>query len=148
MVNVEIQNLTRVEKDVYYMRTGEGNMRVHGSRIVGDIVTKSKKIFQESIDKSVYDLPPSTYARTGALRKGVRSRNFSKGLGAGEIFMDTAIQGANGYFYPATVEHGLKKKPNYKGRHYWARGKALAVIEFRKSMQPYANEIAKKIMNK
>lgn len=148
MVKLEIENLTRVEKDAYYLRTSGGNMRVHGARIVGDIVSTSKKIFQDTIEGSVYALPPSTYTRTGNLKKGIRSRNFSKGLGAGEIFMNPSITGSNGYFYPLTVEKGLKNKPAYFGRHYWARGKALAIIEFRRKMQPYADEIAKKMMNK
>lgn len=142
VVSVEIENLTRVERDVYYMRTTAGNMRVYGNRVVADIVNTSKKAFRDSIQKYVYSVAPTTYDRTGDLGRGVRSRNFSKGLAAGEIYMDPNILGENGYFYPDAVEWGLNSKPTYWGRHYWSQGKAVALAQFRYKLFPYANEMA------
>jgi hypothetical protein len=148
IVRVELQNITRVEKDIYYMRTSEGNVRLYGSRIVANTVNQSKKIFRNAIQRYVYDIPPTTYDRTNALANGVRSRGFSKGLGGGEIYVDPNIVGANGYFYPSSVEWGLKSKPSYWGRHYWARGKSEAIIQFRKDAEPFVHELAAKIMGR
>lgn len=147
-VKLELENLTRVERDVYYLRTNAGNMRLHGTRIIGNIVNDAKEAFTDEIEKSVYAIPPTTYTRTFALKRGIRSRSFSKGIGAGEIFMNRSILGKNGYFYPVTVEKGLKNKPAYFGRHYWAKGKARAVLEFRKNMEPYRKEIAAKLLGR
>ncbi len=148
MVEVRIENLTRVEKDIYYLRTSAGNMRVHGERMVADMTNKYKKVFKDAIQRYVYSLPPTTYDRTGDLGKGVRSRGFSKGLGAGEIYINEGILGKNGYFYPDSVEWGLKTRPAYFGRHYWAKGKTLAITQFRKDMKPYADEIAAKLLGR
>lgn len=148
MVKVEIQNLTRVDKDVYYLRTSAGNMRVLGSRLVADTVNRTKKIFKDAIQHYVYAVPETTYVRTGNLGRAVKSRGFDRGLGGGEIYIDTKVVGANGYFYPDSVEYGLKSKPAYWPRYYWARGKTLAIIEFRKQMKPYADEIAAKLLGK
>lgn len=148
MVKVEIQNLTRVEKDVYYLRTSAGNMRVYGSRIVADTVNRTKKTFKEAIQRYVYDIPPTDYDRTNALLNSIRSRGFSTGLGGGEIYIDNSVRGRNGYFYPDSVEHGLDRHPAYFGRHFWARGKTLAVIQFRQQMKPYADEIAAKLLGR
>lgn len=148
MVKVEIENLTRVEKDVYYMRTSAGNMRVYGSRIVADTVNRTKKVFKKAIQDYVYAIPETDYARTNRLLNGIRSRGFSAGLGGGEIFIEPSITGRNGYFYPDSVEHGLESKPAYFGRFFWAKGKTLAVIEFRKQMKPYADELAAKLLGR
>jgi hypothetical protein len=148
MVQIEIQNLTRVEKDIYYLRTSAGNMRIHGSRIVADTVNRTKKIFKDSIQQFVYDIPPSDYDRTLTLLRSIRSRGFSAGLGGGEVYIDPSVRGANGYFYPRSVEYGLRTKPAYWGRRYWARGKSLAIIEFRKQMKPYADELATKLLGR
>lgn len=148
IVKVELQNLTRVEKDIYYLRTNAGNMRIHGSRIVADITNRSKKIFKDSIQQYVYDVPPTTYDRTGALGRGVKSRGFSKGLSAGEIYMDTNVRGLNGYFYPDSVEFGLKTRRAYWGRHYWAKGKVMALAEFKKQMEPYTKELLAKLVGR
>jgi hypothetical protein len=148
IVKVEIENLTRVEKDVYYLRTSSGNMRIHGSRIVADTVNRSKKIFRQAIQQYVYSIPPTTYDRTNVLGSSVRSQGFSAGLGRGEIYIDKSVRGPNGYFYPDTVEHGLNRHPAYYGRHFWAKGKQLALASFRSQMKPYADEIAAKLLGR
>jgi hypothetical protein len=148
VINVELQNVTRVDKDIYFMRTTGGNMRIYGERIVANASSETKKIFRQSIQKNVYAIPPTTYDRTGALAGGVKSRGFSRGIAAGEVYIDPGITGKNGYFYPVSVEFGLSSKPAYFGRHYWARGKAEAVIAFRGMMAPYAKEIATKMLGR
>lgn len=148
IVSVELQNITRVERDVYYMRTTAGNMRIYGSRVVANTVNSSKKAFRQAIQQYVYAVPETTYDRTGDLGKGVKSRNFEKGLGAGEIYIDPNIVGANGYFYPDSVEWGLNSKPSYWGRHYWAKGKAAALAQFRYDFFPMAREIAGKMLGR
>jgi hypothetical protein len=148
IVKVELQNLTRVDKDIYYMRTSAGNMRVYGGRIVANTVSQSKKIFANAIQKYVYSISSTTYTRTGDLGRSVRSRNFNKGLGAGEIYIDESLRGPNGYFYPDSVEWGISSKPAYYGRHFWAKGKSEALVQFKKDFQPYALEIASKLLGK
>lgn len=148
IINVELQNLTRVERDVYYMRTSAGNMRIHGNRIIANTVNKSKKIFRDGIQQYVYAISPTTYDRTGNVGRGVKSRNFNKGLAAGEIYLDKGIVGDNGYFYPDSVEHGLSSKPAYYGRHYWARSKELALNQFQRDFAEYGMQMAAKLLGK
>jgi hypothetical protein len=147
-VDIEVVNLQRIKKDIYRLQTSEKTVVLRGQRIVRQEVDRGKRIMTESIQNFVYAVPQKdlSYARTRELLGSVRSRDFSLGMAAGEIYIDPSVVGKDGYFYPLSAEYGLTSKPAYYGRHYFEQGKAACRVGFRERATSMAKGLLHEII--
>jgi hypothetical protein len=134
-------DLRRIRKDAYSFRQGPEKVTIEGRRLVRQVVDEARSIMTAEIGSDVYAIPPTSYIRTQRLWQGVRSREFTRGIAAGEVFIDPSIGGHNDYFYPVSVEFGLRSHPRYFGRRYWERGFPKVVIMFKERARQIADDL-------